>query len=132
MSDASLGQVYGFFRYYTGTGAVMSRSRHFHQELLPTELLFTVAAAREGIPFPAVYGSVHYADGFEILREAGVRLPKQVGQAMSIVERLLWEMPRCPPADRFADGCRSRNHRGIRLCCSYAGRFCCDAAVFFI
>lgn len=61
----------------------------FHQELLPTELLFTVAAAREGTPFPAVLEALVMLMAFEILREAGVRLPKPVGQAMSIVGALI-------------------------------------------
>ncbi len=61
----------------------------YHQELLPLELLFTVAAAREGIPFPAVMEAFIMLLAFEILREAGVRLPKPVGQAMSIVGALI-------------------------------------------
>lgn len=61
----------------------------FHQELLPTELLFTMVSAREGIPFPAVLEAIIMLLAFEILREAGVRLPKPVGQAMSIVGALI-------------------------------------------
>jgi spore germination protein KA len=61
----------------------------FHQELLPTPLLFTMAAAREGIPFPAVVEALIMGITFEILREAGVRLPRPVGQAVSIVGALV-------------------------------------------
>lgn len=61
----------------------------FHQELLPTELLFTMVAAREGVPFPSVIEAFVMLVAFEILREAGVRLPKPVGQAMSIVGALI-------------------------------------------
>ncbi|WP_084235683.1 spore germination protein [Papillibacter cinnamivorans] len=61
----------------------------FHQELLPTDLLFTMAAAREGIPFPAVEEALIMLITFEILREAGVRLPRPVGQALSIVGALV-------------------------------------------
>jgi spore germination protein KA len=61
----------------------------FHQELLPASLLISLAAQREGIPFPAFIEAVVMEVTFEILREAGVRLPKTVGQAVSIVGALV-------------------------------------------
>ncbi|MDV3429294.1 MAG: spore germination protein, partial [Bacillota bacterium] len=61
----------------------------FHQELIPTTLLFTMAAGREGVPFPAVLEAGLMVITFEILREAGVRLPRPVGQAVSIVGALV-------------------------------------------
>jgi len=61
----------------------------FHQEMIPTPLFLTVAAAREGIPFPAVVEALMMGIIFEILREAGVRLPRPVGQAISIVGALV-------------------------------------------
>lgn len=61
----------------------------FHQELIPTTLLFTMAAGREGVPFPAVMEAGLMIMTFEILREAGVRLPRPVGQAVSIVGALV-------------------------------------------
>ena len=61
----------------------------FHQEFIPTSLLLTMAAAREGIPFPAVVEVGIMIMIFEILREAGVRLPRPVGQAISIVGALV-------------------------------------------
>lgn len=61
----------------------------FHQELLPTSLLLTMAAAREGIPFPAFIECFIMLVTFEMLREAGVRLPRPVGQALSIVGALV-------------------------------------------
>ncbi|MDF2911139.1 MAG: spore gernimation protein, partial [Sporolactobacillus laevolacticus] len=61
----------------------------FHQELLPSSLLFSLAAQREGIPFPAFIEALIMEITFEILREAGVRLPKTVGQAVSIVGALV-------------------------------------------
>ncbi|HBT65142.1 MAG TPA: spore germination protein [Ruminococcaceae bacterium] len=61
----------------------------FHQELIPTTLLFTIAAAREGTPFPAFLEALILVLSFEILREAGVRLPRPVGQAISIVGALI-------------------------------------------
>lgn len=61
----------------------------FHHEMLPTPLLLSIAAAREGIPFPAVLEALLMETTFEVLREAGVRLPKTVGQAVSIVGGLV-------------------------------------------
>ncbi len=57
----------------------------FHQELLPTPLLMTILASREGIPFPALVEALIMVVIFEVLHEAGVRLPKAFGQAVSIV-----------------------------------------------
>lgn len=61
----------------------------FHQELIPTPLLITMAASREGVPFPAVVEALGMLIVFEILREAGIRLPRPVGQAISIVGALV-------------------------------------------
>lgn len=61
----------------------------FHQEMLPTQLLASLAAQREGVPFPALVEAIIMEVTFEILREAGVRLPRPVGQAVSIVGALV-------------------------------------------
>lgn len=61
----------------------------YHQELIPTSLLITFASAREGVPFPAFVESLIMIVTFEILREAGIRLPRPVGQALSIVGALV-------------------------------------------
>ncbi|GBF34545.1 spore germination protein GerKA [Desulfocucumis palustris] len=61
----------------------------FHQEMIPTRLLITLAAAREGVPFPALVEALLMEFTFEALREAGVRLPRSVGQAVSIVGALV-------------------------------------------
>jgi hypothetical protein len=61
----------------------------FHQEMLPTDLLLSLAVAREGVPFPAVVEALLMEFSFEALREAGVRLPKSVGQTVSIVGALV-------------------------------------------
>lgn len=61
----------------------------FHQELMPTQLLYTVAAAQEVTPFPAVVEVVLMEVTFEALREAGLRLPKAIGSTISIVGALV-------------------------------------------
>jgi len=61
----------------------------FHQEMLPTALLLSLAAQREAVPFPVFVEALIMEVSFEILREAGLRLPRQVGQAVSIVGALV-------------------------------------------
>lgn len=61
----------------------------FHQEMLPTQLLISLASQREGIPFPAFVEALVMEVTFEILREAGVRMPRAIGQAVSIVGALV-------------------------------------------
>lgn len=61
----------------------------FHQEMLPTPLLISIASAREGVPFPALVEALLMEITFEVLREAGIRLPRTVGQAVSIVGALV-------------------------------------------
>lgn len=61
----------------------------YHQEMLPATLLIGLAAQREGVPFPAFVEALMMEICFEILREAGVRMPRAVGQAMSIVGALV-------------------------------------------
>lgn len=61
----------------------------FHQEMIPTPLLITMAAAKEGTPFPAIVEAVGMGITFELLREAGIRMPRPVGQAVSIVGALV-------------------------------------------
>lgn len=61
----------------------------FHQEMVPTNLLLSIIAAREASPFPALIEALIMEITFEALREAGLRLPRQVGQAVSIVGALV-------------------------------------------
>lgn len=57
----------------------------FHQSTLPTDLLVTIYAAREGVPFPTVLELIILVIMFEVLIEAGTRAPGGVSQALSIV-----------------------------------------------
>ncbi|WP_051250381.1 spore germination protein [Paenibacillus harenae] len=61
----------------------------FHQDMLPPVLLISLIAQREGIPFPAFFEALLMEVTFELLREAGVRLPRAVGQSISIVGALV-------------------------------------------
>ena len=61
----------------------------FHPEVFPLKLLLNLAAAEEATPYPLVVEMVLLIMLFEIMREAGVRLPKSVGGAVSIVGGLI-------------------------------------------
>lgn len=61
----------------------------FHPELIPTVLLLAVLDTREGIPFPSLVEAIIMMLSFELLREAGIRLPRPVGSAVSIVGALI-------------------------------------------
>lgn len=61
----------------------------FQQEMLPTTLLISLAAQREGTPFPALIEAILMELTFEVIREAGVRMPRVIGPAISIVGALV-------------------------------------------
>lgn len=61
----------------------------YHQEIIPTPLLFSISASREGVPFPTIIEVFIMLLVFELLREAGLRMPTFVGQAVSIVGALV-------------------------------------------
>jgi spore germination protein len=61
----------------------------FHPGLLPTELAITIIETRQGVPFPSLVEVLILEIAIEILREAGIRLPKPIGPAMGIVGGLI-------------------------------------------
>ncbi|MGO0060683.1 spore germination protein [Brevibacillus fluminis] len=61
----------------------------YHQGLIPTKLAISMAESREGVPFPTLIEALIMETTIEILREAGIRLPKPIGQAVGIVGGLV-------------------------------------------
>jgi spore germination protein KA len=61
----------------------------FHQEMVPTPLIKSISAARQSVPFPTGVETFILLVAFEILREAGTRMPTNIGQALSIVGALV-------------------------------------------
>lgn len=61
----------------------------FHHGMLPSELAFSIAGSREGVPFPSVVEAFAMEATLELLREAGIRLPKPIGQTIGIVGGLV-------------------------------------------
>lgn len=80
---------YTFFLVAMLAPAIYVAVLTFHHEMVPTTLLLRVAKSREEIPFPALVEALIMEITFEALREAGVRLPRQVGSAVSIVGALV-------------------------------------------
>lgn len=61
----------------------------YHQEMIPTSLALSIAASRELVPFPTWMEMLIMEITFEALREAGIRLPRPIGQTVSIVGALV-------------------------------------------
>lgn len=61
----------------------------YHHELIPSPLLFSISAAREGVPFPTIVETIGLLFIFEIMREVGMRVPMTVGQTISILGALV-------------------------------------------
>lgn len=61
----------------------------FNQEIIPDQLLISLAIQRDGVPFSTVFELVIMITTFEILRESDIRLPSTMGAAISIVGALV-------------------------------------------
>lgn len=62
---------------------------YFHQEAMPTELALAIAGAREKVPFPAVVEILMMEFSFELIREAGLRVPGLLGSSIGIVGAII-------------------------------------------
>ncbi len=61
----------------------------FHQEIIPTYLLYSISAARENVPFPSILELLLMDLSFEMIREAGLRMPGPIGSTLGIVGGLI-------------------------------------------
>lgn len=61
----------------------------FHNQMLPVQMILSIQEAKVNVPFATWFEVLGLLFSFEILIEAGLRLPKTVGQAMSIVGGLV-------------------------------------------
>lgn len=61
----------------------------FNQEMIPSNFVASIATAREGVPFPSFIEVLMMILAFEVLQEAGLRLPKAIGQTVSIIGTLV-------------------------------------------
>ncbi|MDF2683288.1 MAG: GerA spore germination protein [Brevibacillus sp.] len=61
----------------------------YHPGMIPTQLALSISATRAEVPFPALIEAVFMEATLEMLREAGLRLPKVMGQTIGIVGGLV-------------------------------------------
>ncbi|MFD0672163.1 spore germination protein [Cohnella sp. GCM10027633] len=89
-----VGSFFRFIRYIAFMISLLLPSIYvmlvsFHHEMIPTSLALTIASGREVVPFPVLLEALLMELAFELMREAGLRMPKPIGQAVSIVGSLI-------------------------------------------
>lgn len=62
---------------------------NFHQELIPSELLFAIGGSRESIPFPVIFEILLMEVSFELIREAGIRVSSSFSSTVGIIGALI-------------------------------------------
>ncbi|MGI6669256.1 MAG: spore germination protein [Acetivibrionales bacterium] len=62
---------------------------NYHQDMIPTDLLLAVEAARERVPFPSLVEILLMEFSFELIREAGIRVPGPIGPTLGIIGALI-------------------------------------------
>ncbi|YCA13436.1 spore germination protein [Bacillus sp. AK128] len=89
-----IGSLIRMLRYFCAFIALFLPSLYvalvsFHPGMIPSKLAFSIISTREGVPFPSLFEAFFMELTMEILREAGVRLPKPIGQTVGIVGGLV-------------------------------------------
>ena len=92
---------------------------NYHTELLPTELLFTIAASRNSVPFPIIFEILLMEVSFELIREAGLRVPTPIGPTIGIVGALILRRSCCK--------CKFGKSYTNYYCCNYCNMFICNS-----
>ena len=62
---------------------------NYHPEMIPSDLLLAIASSRENVPFPVIVEVLLMEFSFELIREAGVRIPSILGPTIGIVGALI-------------------------------------------
>lgn len=81
-------RMFSFIISLLASGFYVAIETH-HVSLIPTNFMFRLAISRAGVPIPIVVEVLLMSFFFVVLREAGIRLPQPIGQAMSIVGALV-------------------------------------------
>lgn len=61
----------------------------FHSEMLPTKLVMSIVRSKQDVPFQTYTEVIIMLIVFEMILEAGARLPKNIGQTISIIGGLV-------------------------------------------
>jgi spore germination protein len=89
--NASMLRVIRFFGIFIGLimPSLYVAVTSFHTSIIPTKLAYSIAASREGVPFPAFVETLIMEFALAFLIEAVVRLPKAIGSTIGIVGGLI-------------------------------------------
>ena len=90
----TIGTLLRVLRYFAAFIAVFLPALYvalvsYHPGLIPSKLAFSIAATREGVPFPPLLEALLMIVTMELLREAGARLPTTIGETIGIVGGLV-------------------------------------------
>ena len=69
--------------------AIYIATVNYHQEMIPTDLLLAITSSRESVPFPSIIEILFMEFSFELIREAGTRIPSVIGPTIGIVGALI-------------------------------------------
>ena len=68
---------------------------YFHQEFIPTELLFAIVASRASVPFSIIFEIIIMEISFELIREASLRVPNPIGPTIGVIRRTYHRASSC-------------------------------------
>ncbi|HOQ06739.1 MAG TPA: spore germination protein [Clostridiales bacterium] len=83
-----------YIRYVAGFLALLLPGLYvaitnYHHEMIPTDLLLAIEASREKVPFPSLVEILLMELSFELIREAGLRVPGPIGPTLGIIGALI-------------------------------------------
>lgn len=91
----------------------------FHQEMIPTDLLFSIAGTREKVPFSMLIELLIMEVAFEIIREASIRTPAPVGPTLGIVRNINFRASHCKCQHCESHSCHYRRSNWYQyFCCA--------------
>jgi len=71
------------------TSAIYVALTEYHSEMIPPDLLLAIASTRDKVPFPPVIEILVMEVAFELIREAGLKVPAPIGPTIGIVGALI-------------------------------------------
>ena len=89
--NASFNRIIRIFCFFLAllTPAIYIALMTYNQEIIPDQLLISLASQREGVPFPTAVEVLLFVLTFEVLREADIHAPSFSGSAMNVVGALI-------------------------------------------
>lgn len=73
----------------TMISAIYVALANFHSQMIPPDLLLAITVTRERVPFPLILEVLIMEVAFELIREAGIRIPNPLGPTIGIVGALI-------------------------------------------